>query len=82
MWNIAHNLGGFAAPILAGTAARTFGWSFGLWAPGVIAVVVGVIIVSTLRDSPEDRGFPPVEVKDVPGMYVNSRIILCVTFDV
>jgi len=66
MWNIAHNLGGFAAPILAGTAARTFGWSFGLWAPGVIAVVVGVIIVSTLRDSPEDRGFPPVEVKDVP----------------
>jgi len=27
MWNIAHNLGGFAAPILAGTAARTFGWS-------------------------------------------------------
>jgi sugar phosphate permease len=27
MWNIAHNLGGFAAPILAGTAARTLGWS-------------------------------------------------------
>jgi sugar phosphate permease len=27
MWNIAHNLGGFAAPILAGTAARTLGWN-------------------------------------------------------
>ena len=30
MWNIAHNLGGFAAPILAGTAARTLGWNVGL----------------------------------------------------
>lgn len=62
MWNIAHNLGGFMAPILAGTAARTFGWNWGLWAPGCIAVVVGVIIVSTLKDSPEDKGFEPVEI--------------------
>ena len=61
MWNIAHNLGGFMAPILAGTAARTFGWSWGLWAPGFIAVCIGLAIVSTLRDSPEDKGFDPVE---------------------
>ena len=61
MWNIAHNLGGFAAPILAGTAARTFGWNWGLWAPGLIAIVVGLVIVVTLRDSPEERGFPAVE---------------------
>ncbi|OUS42055.1 MFS family transporter: hexose phosphate [Ostreococcus tauri] len=61
MWNIAHNLGGFAAPILAGTAARMFGWNWGLWAPGLIAVTVGIVIISTLRDAPEDRGFLPVE---------------------
>lgn len=29
MWNIAHNLGGFSAPLLAGTAARSFGWKWG-----------------------------------------------------
>jgi sugar phosphate permease len=29
MWNVAHNLGGFLAPILAGTAARTLGWQWG-----------------------------------------------------
>ena len=29
MWNIAHNLGGFAAPILAGSAARSMGWKWG-----------------------------------------------------
>lgn len=29
MWNIAHNLGGFSAPILAGSAARSYGWKWG-----------------------------------------------------
>lgn len=61
MWNIAHNLGGFSAPILAGTAARSLGWQWGLWAPGLIGVVVGVIILATLKESPEAAGFPPVE---------------------
>tara|TARA_B100001540_G_C15814237_1_gene646207 strand:- start:885 stop:2732 length:1848 start_codon:yes stop_codon:yes gene_type:complete len=61
MWNIAHNLGGFTAPILAGTAARTYGWSWGLWAPGFIAVIVGAVIILTLKDSPEAKGFEPVE---------------------
>ena len=64
MWNIAHNLGGFAAPILAGTAARTLGWSWGLWAPGLIALMFGTTIILTLRDSPEARGFEPVESPD------------------
>lgn len=61
MWNIAHNLGGFAAPILAGTAARTLGWNWGLWAPGIIALVFGTVIVLTLKDSPEARGYEAVE---------------------
>lgn len=29
MWNIAHNLGGFSAPLLAGTCARNYGWKWG-----------------------------------------------------
>jgi len=61
MWNIAHNLGGFTAPILAGTAARALGWQWGLWAPGLIGVAVGLVIIATLKDSPEAAGFPAVE---------------------
>jgi len=72
MWNIAHNLGGFAAPILAGTAARSLGWNWGLWAPGIIAVVVGLVIMMTLRDAPEDRGFLPVEEEKVQSTSVDS----------
>jgi sugar phosphate permease len=29
MWNIAHNMGGFLAPLLAGTAAKMYGWQWG-----------------------------------------------------
>lgn len=61
MWNIAHNLGGFTAPILAGSAARALGWQWGLWAPGCLGVLVGAVIFATLKDSPEAAGFPAVE---------------------
>ncbi|KAK9916786.1 hypothetical protein WJX75_006994 [Coccomyxa subellipsoidea] len=62
MWNIAHNLGGFGAPILAGTAARYYGWKWGMWAPGLVGLAVGFILLFVVRDSPEQVGFPPVEV--------------------
>ncbi|KAK3271153.1 hypothetical protein CYMTET_20478 [Cymbomonas tetramitiformis] len=31
VWNTSHNLGGFAIPILAGSAAVTLGWRYGLF---------------------------------------------------
>ncbi|WZN66998.1 putative hexose phosphate transport protein [Chloropicon roscoffensis] len=61
MWNIAHNLGGFMAPLLAGSAAATLGWKWGMWAPGMIGVVVGFILVLGVKDKPETAGFQPVE---------------------
>ena len=64
LWNVAHNLGGFTAPIIAGTAARNGGWSWGLFAPGIIGVVASSSIFLALRDSPEQCGFPPAEAPD------------------
>ena len=61
MWNIAHNVGGFSAPILSGTAARSLGWTWGLWAPGIIGVSLGGLLLATLPSSPERSGFAPVE---------------------
>ena len=34
LWNIAHNVGGFLAPIVAGTAAKLYGWKWGEWLDG------------------------------------------------
>ncbi|KAJ9513154.1 hypothetical protein QJQ45_029358 [Haematococcus lacustris] len=64
MWNIAHNLGGFAAPLVAGGFAKSMGWKWGMWAPGAIGMLVGVIVLLTVRDKPEDIGYPPVEGED------------------
>lgn len=65
MWNIAHNLGGFMAPIVCGTAARNMGWRWGMWAPGIIGVVVGMLVLAFVRDSPEAIGYPPIEEIEV-----------------
>lgn len=45
LWNISHNMGGFLAPIIAGTAARSMGWQWGMWAPGIIGLVLGFVIL-------------------------------------
>ncbi|PRW61349.1 hexose phosphate transport isoform A [Chlorella sorokiniana] len=64
MWNIAHNMGGFLAPILAGTAAKMYGWQWGMFAPGLVGIVMGLLILLGVRDSPEAIGYPPVEARE------------------
>ena len=61
MWNIAHNMGGFAAPLLAGTAAKLYGWQWGMFAPGAVGLIMGILILLGVKDSPRAAGFPPVE---------------------
>jgi MFS transporter, OPA family, sugar phosphate sensor protein UhpC len=61
MWNIAHNLGGFAAPVFAGSMAKMYGWQWGMWAPAVAGFIMGGFILLTVRDSPESVGYAPVE---------------------
>eukprot|EP00200_Dunaliella_tertiolecta_P006156 CAMPEP_0202343192 /NCGR_PEP_ID=MMETSP1126-20121109/3422_1 /ASSEMBLY_ACC=CAM_ASM_000457 /TAXON_ID=3047 /ORGANISM="Dunaliella tertiolecta, Strain CCMP1320" /LENGTH=519 /DNA_ID=CAMNT_0048934233 /DNA_START=351 /DNA_END=1911 /DNA_ORIENTATION=- len=66
MWNIAHNLGGFAAPLVAGGFAKSMGWQWGMWAPGIIGLIVGTFVLIACKDKPQDLGYPPVEeVKEV-----------------
>ena len=49
------------APVLAGSAARAFGWKWGMWAPGIVGLAVGVLLLLGVRDSPEACGYPPIE---------------------
>lgn len=64
MWNIAHNLGGFTAPVMVGWAARSYGWRWGMWAPGAVGFTVGLLLLLGVRDSPESCGYLPVEKVD------------------
>eukprot|EP00736_Rhodelphis_marinus_P006564 Rmarinus@m.23640 len=60
-WNTSHNVGGFLIPLIAGYAANTWGWRYGMRIPGAIALLVGLCTVFLVRDRPEEVGLPPVE---------------------
>lgn len=61
VWNIAHNVGGGAAGVVAAYAASHFDWTYAFYIPGVLALLGSVVIWFTLVDSPQSIGLPPVE---------------------
>jgi OPA family glycerol-3-phosphate transporter-like MFS transporter len=61
IWNIAHNIGGGVAGILAAFAASNYGWQAAFYFPGVIAVVGSVYLFWRLRDTPQSVGLPSIE---------------------
>ena len=63
-WNTSHNTGGFLIPFLSGYAVRNFGWRYGMYVPGAVAIVMGLFLFNRLRDSPEDVGLPPADPKE------------------
>jgi Major Facilitator Superfamily len=61
IWTASNNVGGFAAPWIAGTAAGALGWRYGMWVPAACALAIASVIVFTITDKPTDKGFKPVE---------------------
>lgn len=45
----------------AGNCAKSFGWRWGMWAPGLIGCAVGLLVLAAVRDKPTDLGFPPTD---------------------
>jgi sugar phosphate permease len=81
LWNIAHNFGGFLAPIIAGSAANYMGWRWGMFVPGIMGIVMGIYVLFATSDSPEKEGYKPVEViKPMPKKGVGGvRLSLIVS---
>ncbi len=61
IWNVAHNIGGGLAGILAAYAASHFGWSAAFYFPGAIAVIGSMYLFWRLRDTPQSVGLPSIE---------------------
>lgn len=62
-WSIqssSHNVGGALIPIIVGTAATFLGWRFGMITPGMVAILMGVLVILVLRDKPSTMGLPSV----------------------
>ncbi len=61
IWNVAHNIGGGIAGILAAFAAGHFGWQYAFYFPGIIAVIGSVYLFLRLKDTPQSVGLSPIE---------------------
>jgi len=61
IWNIAHNVGGGLAGIIAAWAAGNWGWQFAFFVPGMITVIGSVYLFFRLKDTPQSVGLPPIE---------------------
>lgn len=62
IWNVAHNIGGGLAGIIAAYATIYFaGWHAAFYVPGFIALIGSFYLFKRLRDTPQSIGLPPIE---------------------
>jgi len=56
-----HSVGGALIPIIAAICANLWGWRYAMYMPGAMCIVVGLILIKVLRDTPQSLGLPSVE---------------------
>jgi len=62
IWNLAHNVGGFLVGPLTILGVELFmDWQARLYFPGLVAIVVALISILLVRDTPQSCGLPPIE---------------------
>lgn len=61
IWNTSHNVGGAIIPLLAAFLAQHFGWRYAMFGPGIICILVGLVLINRLRDTPRSLGLPTIE---------------------
>ncbi|WP_018085242.1 glycerol-3-phosphate transporter [Desulfurispora thermophila] len=63
VWNVAHNIGGGIIGPLASLGILLFtDWHSVFYFPALVALLVAVFIIMTVRDTPQSCGLPPIEV--------------------
>ena len=60
-WCTNYALGGFIASIIAGYAARSYGWRYAFFVPAALLLVIWVLFLLFQKNRPEDVGLPPIE---------------------
>ncbi len=60
-WNTSHNLGGALIPLIAAFCVESFGWRYAMYVPGITCIMVGLLVIYLMRDTPQSLGLPPIE---------------------
>lgn len=61
LWNTSHNFGGALIPIVAAACAQWMGWRYALYIPGISGMLIGLMLLNRLRDTPQSLGLPSIE---------------------
>jgi phosphoglycerate transporter family protein len=61
IWNSSHMLGGAVIPVWAAWMGKHWGWQWAFMGPGLLAILVALVIVVFMRDTPGSVGLPEVE---------------------
>lgn len=61
LWNTSVHIGNAISMILAPFLLISINWQAVFYIPGVIAILLSIIVLDRLRDTPESLGFEPVE---------------------
>lgn len=59
-WNTSHNVGGAVAPLMLSWFIAGFGWQYGMYAAGIFAILITLLLLVELRDIPSTMGLPSV----------------------
>jgi len=60
MWGTSHNIGEAITFVLISLVISSFGWQYGFRIAGFISVLMSLVILKFLYESPEQYGFPNV----------------------
>ncbi len=75
IWNASHSIGAGVVIALCGWLLARFGygaWNLCFIVPAVIAFLGAILMFTSLKDSPEDYGLPPVEAFDAETGHADS----------
>lgn len=62
VWNVAHNIGGALVPTLAIIGLNLFDdWRGMFYFPAMVSIIIGILIMVFLRDTPQSVGLMPIE---------------------
>lgn len=60
-WNVSHNVGGFLVPLFIGLCVQWVGWRYAMDLTGLICILVSLLLINRLRDTPQSLGLPSIE---------------------
>ena len=61
IWNASHMVGGAGITVWAAWLGQNFGWRWAFFGPAILAMVVSLILLLFMKDTPAELGLPPVE---------------------